>query len=291
MREVLDSYNERMMVGETYVPNDLLMKYYGTPEKREIHLPFNFQLIRAEWKAAGVRKMVDDYEAVLPKDAWPNWVLGNHDQHRLATRVGANQARVANMMLLTMRGTPTCYYGDELGMENVPIPPHKIQDPPAVNQPEIAHIVGRDPERTPMQWDDSVNAGFAAPTVDDLWLPLASDYKEKNVARELEDPRSFLNYYRKLVATRKASPALVIGDYHSLKTSPSETMDNCFVYERQADGQRMIVALNFSGQEQELSLPGLGKGRIVLSTMMDREEQVDLSNFTLRANEGCIIVL
>jgi len=291
MREVLDSYNERMMVGETYVPNDLLMKYYGTPEKREIHLPFNFQLIRAEWKAASVRKMVDDYEAVLPKDAWPNWVLGNHDQHRLATRVGANQARVANMMLLTMRGTPTCYYGDELGMENVPIPPHKIQDPPAVNQPEIAHIVGRDPERTPMQWDDSVNAGFAAPTVDDLWLPLASDYKEKNVARELEDPRSFLNYYRKLVATRKASPALVIGDYHSLKTSPSETMENCFVFERQADNQHMIVALNFSGQEQKLSLSGLGKGRIVLSTMMDREEQVDLSNFTLRANEGCIIVL
>ena len=291
MREVIDSYNERMMVGETYVPNDMLMTYYGTPEKREIHLPFNFQLILAKWKAAGVRKMVDDYEAVLPKDAWPNWVLGNHDQHRLASRVGANQARVANMLLLTLRGTPTCYYGDELGMQNVPIPAHKIQDPPAVNQPEIAHIVGRDPERTPMQWDDSVNAGFAAPTVDDLWLPLAPDYKEKNVARELEDPRSFLNFYRKLVATRKASPALVVGDYRSLETNPAETMDNCFVYERQAEGQRMIVALNFSGQEQKLRLAGFEKGRVVLSTMMDREEQVDLSDFTLRANEGCIIAL
>jgi alpha-glucosidase len=235
--------------------------------------------------------MVDDYESVLPKDAWPNWVLGNHDQHRLASRVGANQARVANMLLLTLRGTPTCYYGDELGMENVPIPPHKIQDPPAVNQPEIAHIVGRDPERTPMQWDDSVNAGFAAPSVDDLWLPLAPDYKEKNVARELEDPRSFLNYYRKLVATRKASPALVVGDYRSLTTNPAETMENCFIYERQAEGQRMIVALNFSGQEQKLSLSGMGKGRIILSTMMDREDEVDLSNFTLRANEGCIIAL
>jgi alpha-glucosidase len=291
MREVLDSYNERMMVGETYVPNDMLMTYYGTQEKREIHLPFNFQLILAKWKAAGVRKMVDDYESVLPKDAWPNWVLGNHDQHRLASRVGANQARVANMLLLTLRGTPTCYYGDELGMENVPIPAHKIQDPPAVNQPEIAHIVGRDPERTPMQWDDSVNAGFAAPSVDDLWLPLASDYKEKNVVNELEDPRSFLNFYRKLVATRKASPALVVGDYRSLETNPAGTMDNCFVYERQADGQRMIVALNFSGQEQKLSLAGLGTGRVLLSTMMDREEQVNLSDFTLRANEGCIIAL
>jgi alpha-glucosidase len=291
MREMLDSYNERMMVGETYVPNELLTKYYGTPEKREIHLPFNFQLILAKWNAAGVRKMVDDYEAVLPKDAWPNWVMGNHDQHRLATRVGADQARVANMLLLTLRGTPTCYYGDELGMQNVPIPAHKIQDPPAVNQPEIAHVVGRDPERTPMQWDDSVNAGFADTTVDDLWLPLAPDYKEKNVARELEDPRSFLNYYRKLVAMRKASPALVIGDYRSIETSPAEMKETCFVYERQADGQRMIVALNFSGQEQKLSLPGMGMGRVVLSTMMDRNDEVNLSSFTLRANEGCIIAL
>ena len=101
MRVLLDSYDERMMVGETYLPNDMLMAYYGTPDKRECHLPFNFQLILARWDAARVRKMVDDYEAVLPADAWPNWVLGNHDQHRLATRVGPSQARVANMLLLT----------------------------------------------------------------------------------------------------------------------------------------------------------------------------------------------
>ena len=97
------------------------------------------------WDAGNVRRMVDDYEAVLPADAWPNWVLGNHDQHRLATRVGPDQARVANMLLLTLRGTPTCYYGDELGMENVPIPLEMVQDPPAVNQPEIADIVGPRP--------------------------------------------------------------------------------------------------------------------------------------------------
>ena len=291
MREVLDSYNERMMVGETYVPNEMLMKYYGTPEKRETHLPFNFQLIHAKWNAAGVRKMVDDYEAVLPADAWPNWVLGNHDQHRLATRVGLSQARVGNMLLLTLRGTPTCYYGDELGMTNVPIPPEKIQDPAAVNQPEIAHIVGRDPERTPMQWDDSINAGFAAPNVKELWLPLAPDYKQKNVATELEDPRSFLNYYRTLLSTRKDSPALVVGDYRSLDVNPAEAKEACFVYERQADGQRLIVALNFSAQEQTLSLSGMGMGKVILSTMLDRDEEVNFSDFTLRSNEGCIIAL
>ncbi|MGZ9165881.1 MAG: alpha-amylase family glycosyl hydrolase, partial [Anaerolineales bacterium] len=165
MRAVLDSYDDRMMVGETYLPNEDLVIYYGGPDALECHLPFNFQLITAPWDAAGVRRMVDAYEAVLPPDAWPNWVLGNHDQHRLATRVGPGQAGVANMLLLTLRGTPTCYYGDELGMENVPIPLEKVQDPPAVNQPEIAHIVGRDPERTPMQWDTSPNAGFSEPDV------------------------------------------------------------------------------------------------------------------------------
>ena len=86
MRKLIDSYDDRMMVGETYLPNDELMKYYGTTDMLECHLPFNFQLILAKWLAPGVRKMVDDYEAVLPGDAWPNWVLGNHDQHRLATR-------------------------------------------------------------------------------------------------------------------------------------------------------------------------------------------------------------
>ena len=291
MRKVLDSYDDRMMVGETYMPNDMLMKYYGSPDKLECHLPFNFQLIPARWDAAGVRKMVDDYEAALAPDAWPNWVLGNHDQHRLATRIGANQARVGNMLLLTLRGTPTCYYGDELGMEDVPIPPEKVQDPPAVNQPEIAHIVGRDPERTPMQWDDAPNAGFASPDVKDLWLPLAPDYKEVNVARELDDPHSFLNYYRKLLAYRKATPALQWGSYRSLDTQSAETQEKCFVFERQAVDQRLLVALNFSAQDQKLSLPESGRGRIALSTNLDREYEVNLADFNLRANEGCIIEL
>jgi alpha-glucosidase len=291
MRALLDSYDDRMMVGETYVPNDILVQYYGTADLLECHLPFNFQLIRAPWKAATVRQMVDDYEAVLPADAWPNWVLGNHDQHRLATRIGRDQARVANMLLLTLRGTPTCYYGDELGMQDTPIPPDKIQDPPAVNQPEIAHIVGRDPERTPMQWDASPNAAFSAPDVKELWLPLASNYMEVNVVSQLEDSRSMLNYFRKLLAYRKATPALKWGSYRSLDPGSAEAQANCFVFERQAGDQRLLVALNFSSQDQELSLPGLSTGRIALSTTPDHEGEVNLSKLTLRANEGCIIEL
>ncbi|HET9588548.1 MAG TPA: alpha-amylase family glycosyl hydrolase [Anaerolineales bacterium] len=290
MRDLLDSYDDRMMVGETYVPNDELVKYYGTPERRECHLPFNFQLILARWDAAGVRKMVDDYEAVLPADAWPNWVLGNHDQHRLATRVGPDQARVANMLLLTLRGTPTCYYGDEIGMQNVAIPLEKIQDPPAVNQPEIAHLVGRDPERTPMQWDASPNADFSPPGVE-TWLPLAPDYEVVNVEKQLQDPYSMLNFFRELLAYRKNSPALRVGDYRSLDAGSAEAQANCFIYERQAGDRRALVALNFSREEQHLSFPDMGTGTIVLSTDLDREGEVDLTHLNLRANEGCIIEL
>jgi alpha-glucosidase len=291
MRAILDTYDDRMMVGETYLPNDELVKYYGSPDKKECHLPFNFQLIRARWEAANVRQMVDAYEAVLLPDAWPNWVLGNHDQHRLATRVGLDQARVANMLLLTLRGTPTCYYGDEIGMADVPVPAEMVKDPPAVNQPEIAHIVGRDPERTPMQWDTSPNAGFAAPNVKELWLPLAENFRDVNVAIELNDPRSTLNFYRKLLAYRKSTPALRIGSYRALDPESTEAQENCFVFLRQADAQRVVVALNFSSQEQKLSLPSLGRGKIAVSTGMDREGEVNLADFSLRGNEGLIITL
>ncbi|MFT3891501.1 MAG: alpha-amylase family glycosyl hydrolase [Anaerolineales bacterium] len=291
MRKVLDAYDDRMMVGEIYLPNEDLMKYYGTPEKPECHLPFNFQLIAAPWDAAVVHKMVDDYEASLPVDAWSNWVLGNHDRHRLATRVTLTQARVANMMLLTLRGTPTCYYGDEIGMENVPIPREYIQDPPAVNQPEIAHLFGRDPERTPMQWDDSPNAGFSAPNVKRLWLPLAENYKTVNVECQLKDKKSFLNFFRALMDYRKMSPALKVGSYRSFDPKSEEAKKNCFIYERKADTEHLLVALNFSGKEQRIELPLSGTGKILISTTMDLLSDVNLSDFTLQPNEGCLIFL
>ena len=291
MRKVLDAYDDRMMVGEIYLPNEDLMKYYGTPEKPECHLPFNFQLISAAWDAALVHKMVDDYEAALPEDASPNWVLGNHDRHRVATRVTPAQARVANMMLLTLRGTPTCYYGDEIGMENVPIPREYIQDPPAVNQPEIAHLFGRDPERTPMQWDDSPNAGFSAPKTKRLWLPLAANYKTVNVETELRDKRSFLNFFIKLMDYRKISPALKVGSYRSFDPKSEEAKKNCFVYERKSEKEHLLVALNFSGKEQQIELPLSGIGKILISTAMDRIGEVNLSDFSLQPNEGRLIFL
>ena len=126
LRSVVEEYDDRMLVGEIYLPVERLMAYYGASGKGA-HLPFNFQLIQLPWNAREIAAAVERYEALLPPDAWPNWVLGNHDKSRVATRVGRAQARVAAMLLLTLRGTPTMYYGDEIGMHDVSIPMSKCE--------------------------------------------------------------------------------------------------------------------------------------------------------------------
>ena len=196
MRRVFDEYNERVLIGEIYLPIVRLVRYYGT-HKDEANLPFNFQLVTKPWKARIIAETIERYEAALPEGAWPNWVLGNHDRPRIATRAGREQAKVAAMALLTLRGTPTMYQGDEIGMENVHIPPDRIVDPPGV---DIGAGEGRDGERTPMQWDDSPNAGF---TDAQPWLPLAEDSAEYNVQAEREDPDSFLTLYHNLIELRR----------------------------------------------------------------------------------------
>jgi alpha-glucosidase len=288
MRAVLDEYDARMMVGEIYLPFEELVAYYGRSHD-ECHMPFNFHLIaNKNWQAATVRQLVADYEAALPPGAWPNWVLGNHDQHRIASRVGAKQARIANMLLLTLRGTPTTYYGEEIGMENVPIPPEFVQDPPAVNQPEIAHIVGRDPERTPMQWDNSANAGFAPDGVV-TWLPVAADYRERNVAHQNEEPASMLRLYRALASLRQAEPALSVGEYAAVETAVSDI----FAYQRTAPhADAFLVALNFSGKQHTVDLSAVAaQAAIAAASDGQRTGIVDLGNLVLAPNEGLVLRL
>ena len=186
------------------------------------------------------------------------------------------------MLLLTLRGTPTIYYGDEIGMLDVNIPPELEQDPWGKNVAGIG--LGRDPERTPMQWDDSPNAGFS-PSGVATWLPVANDYAKVNVATELNDPRSMLSLTRRLLALRRTTAALHSGSYQTVK----HPHDTCLVFMRQQDSERWLVALNFAASDQTLSIGGTGQ--IVLSTELDREEAVNLGALQLRAYEGCIIKL
>src|SRR5829696_1359296 len=142
MRRVADTFEDRVMIGEAYLPIDRLMAYYGL-DLTGFHLPFNFHLLSTPWHPIAVAALIEAYEAALPPGAWPNWVLGNHDHSRLASRLGLRQARVAAMLLLTLRGTPTIYQSEEIGMTDVPIPPERVQDPWERNVPGL----GRDPER------------------------------------------------------------------------------------------------------------------------------------------------
>ena len=176
MRQVADAYADRVMIGEAYLPIDQLMAYYGA-DLTGFHLPFNFHLISTDWKPQAVASLIETYEAALPVGGWPNWVLGNHDRTRVASRVGIAQARVAAMLLLTLRGTPTVYQGEEIGMVDTPIPPHLVQDPLERNVPGFN--LGRDPVRTPMPWSLEPHGGF---TDGQPWLPLNADADVLNVS-------------------------------------------------------------------------------------------------------------
>ncbi|MBE0408871.1 MAG: alpha-amylase, partial [Anaerolineales bacterium] len=206
-RKLIDAYNHdwpRVSVGEVHIFElEEWVKYYGE-NLDEIHMPFNFKLLYSKWDARTVRAVVDELEAILPVGAWPNYVLGNHDESRLASRIGKSQTRVAAMLLLTLRGTPTLYMGDEIGMTDVKIPLDRIQDPPGLIHP----IFSRDPCRTPMQWDDFVNAGFSGVDTRSLWLPLAGDFQAINVKQALSRSDSLLNLYRQLLEFRRKTPAL-----------------------------------------------------------------------------------
>src|SRR6202011_2926550 len=171
-------------------------------------VPFNFARGSARWNIGRIEKIALEYEQVLPAGAWPNWVLGNHDRPRVASRVGQEQARVAAMLLLTLRGTPTLYYGDEIGMHQVAIAPDQVRDPFEKNVPGIG--VGRDGCRTPMQWDATPYAGFSASTP---WLPVSGDFVRENVVNLEADGRSILSLYKALIKLRKKMPQLVSGDY------------------------------------------------------------------------------
>ena len=173
-------------------------------------------------------------------------------------------------MLLTLRGTPFVYYGEEIGMVDVPIPRDRILD-----------IDGRDPERTPMQWDGSVNAGF---TTGAPWLPLAADAPKRNVAAQRDDPASLFSLYRRLIWLRKESAALRRGSYRTLP-APS----GVFAYAREAEGERVFVALNFGKARRRVS-PGSGEGRVLVSTDHARDgDGVDLGGFALAADEGVVV--
>jgi len=281
MRQVTNQYEDRVLIGEIYLPIHKLVTYYGA-DKSGAHLPFNFQLLTLPWDSEQIARAIDEYEGALPADGWPNWVLGNHDQPRVASRVGRSQARVAAMLLLTLRGTPTIYYGDEIGMRDVPIPQDEVVDPQGLNMPD--RNVSRDPARTPMQWNQEEFAGFSSTKP---WLRLPSNFRRANVELQKDDPDSMLSFYHSLISLRKRHPAFQTGRY-----TPVYSDKQLIAYIRENDSDRFLVVLNLSHR------PGYFRpkiesftGEIIISTETERIGLRIDNNLLLSGDEGLIVRL
>jgi len=284
-RALLDQWpdgQDRVIIGEMHLYNlERWAAYFGSGD--EMHLPFNFGLLKVQWQPQAVAAHVEGVERTTAAGPgrWPTYVLGNHDEHRVASRVGAAQAPVAMMLLLTLRGTPCLYYGDELGHPDVDIPPELEQDPWGLRVPGFG--LSRDPARTPMPWDRGPHGGFtdAAATP---WLPMVDDPGTISVQAQEPDPGSMLTLTRQLLVLRRAHPALHSGSYRTLHAD-----DAVLAYERAAGAERVVVVLNLSGVSRRIDL-GAGGAAVLLSTRAKRIDQVTLAGLELDGNEGMVLL-
>lgn len=281
IRQIADAYGG-FTVGEVFTPPpgnpELVAAYYD--RGRGLHMAFNFAFTYCPWKAESFAKAIERFEKALSPDDWPNYTLSNHDQPRSFSRYGNSlpRAKVAAAMLLTLRGTPFLYYGEEIGMSNTPIPRTRLQDP--LGRKYWPFHPGRDPVRTPMQWSAEPNAGFSST---EPWLPVNPLYPSVNVAAQQNDPASLLHWYKALLRLRKSEPALRLGSYERL---PAEQAVLC--YERQLGEDRILVALNFSSTARPLHLPPEASWKVLLATPAFSGE--NLSGTLLLAGDGVLLL-
>ena len=279
MRKVVNEFDNRLLIGEIYLPIAQLVNYYGKEKDTGVHLPFNFHLISTPWNAGELYKLIADYEGAVADKGWPNWVVGNHDKSRIKTRLSKEQSWNAAMLLLTLRGTPTLYYGDEIGMEDVEIPKDRMVDPREKKEPGIG--VGRDPQRTPMQWNDEIYAGFSET---DPWLPVAPDFKSVNVEKQKNDPDSLLLFYRKLIQLRQKEPALYAGDYF-----PAGIKDQLFCYIRKYKNDSFMICMNVGKEKVTYIHDFKWKGKTEIAKYREAEG-IELENeVTLKGGE-CLLI-
>ena len=239
LRKLLDSYpGDRMIIGEVFLlATELVAPYYGDGD--ELHLAFNFKPLFTPWTAQKWQRMIAKVDRLLgPREAWPVWVLSNHDNSRHRSRLGGSEARAraAAVLLLTLRGTPFLYQGEELGLLDLEVPPERRVDPG-----------GRDRCRGPIPWEGASPHGWPAPP----WLPMSPDAGERNAETLRADEASILHLYRRLHASRRDSPAL-----HDGTLAVLEVGEDVLAYRREADGDVRVVVVNFTRADQTANLAG-----------------------------------
>lgn len=260
---------QRFMITETHPPKDMAlasyMAYYIGMDP-DVAAPFNFAGIRMPWEAQRWRHFLQAFHKALEQfnpNCVASYAFGNHDEPRLVSRLGEVAARASAVMMMSLPGMVFVYNGEEIGMRNVPIPKDKVQDPAALGDP--VHGIGRDPERTPMQWDGSRNAGFSAG--EQTWLPVADDYDTCNVEIELKDDASFLRLYQKLIKTRRASETLKYGDLEIIDTSHPDVLG--YIRQNSTTKERFVTLVNFTDREARCKVDEAKLREVVVSSSPD----------------------
>jgi alpha-glucosidase len=272
-RKLTDSYDPPgLLLGETWVLEmEPLMRFYGSGTD-ELHLTMNFPFMFSAY-GADLRAVVEGTEAVLPEGAWAAWNGSNHDVGRFPTRWcdgDERRVRAALVMLLTLRGTPLLYYGDEIGMPEVPVPKERLRDPVGLRTwPDP----GRDPGRTPMQWSPGPTGGF---TTAEPWLPVG-DAEACNVEDQVRDPGSVAHLCRDLIALRRDRPALRSGRYERIGAP-----EGVWAWRRGSDS---AVAVNLSDRRVEVPLPG----RVLLATDREPDGQGSTRSISLAPWEAAVL--
>ncbi len=267
------------MVSEAYLGIDQMKQLYRACSIHPIHAPFNFNLMSLPWGASSFGDWIDAYEDSLSHEDVPNYVLGNHDRPRLASRVGQSKARLLSLLQLTLRGLPIIYYGDELGMENIELTKKEEKDPWGIRVPGLG--LGRDIARGPMGWSGKINGGF---TTGKPWLRMPTDGDIKNVEGQTRELDSMLHLYRQLIQLKLSMPALQTGKYRRLKTDNPEI----YAFMRGEGHSRCVIVINFSEKEQKISIDGNYSGELLCSThnVYGEKGKVPLANLKLVGFEG-----
>jgi alpha-glucosidase len=270
LRTVVDGFANRVLVAEMGLPPSRVARYH-----KAIDVPLNFGLITEPWTAERLERRIRAYLEALPERASANWVLGNHDVPRVATRLGDELAHAAAVILMTLPGTLTLYYGDELGLPDHPSPPR----PPRDALGRLDPMRSRDPQRAPMPWDSSPGAGFSTGVP---WLPLYPDAGKRSVAAQQDDPRSMLALYRRLLALRHKRAGLATGELRALRGE-----DGTLSYERPGSPRHAIIA-RLSDTPARVELPSTG--RVVISSA-HIERRSATRAFELAPREAVVVEL
>lgn len=288
MRKLFDKYENKVSIGEIYMlppGNPVISSSYLGKGNDMLDLTFDFSIIFRWWNARRYYNCIRNWYEHIPDKGWPSLVLSNHDLCRSYNRFGVGfhkreKAKVAAVLLLTLKGTPFIYYGEEIGMKNSAIAKSQLQDP--IGKRFWPFYKGRDMARTPMQWNDKQNAGF---TNGLPWSPINSGYTTTNIERQKEDKDSLFNIYKTLIKLRKEFKPLNAGEWEPLLYGKKGVI----AYARVHDDEKIIVILNFTARNKKTQLNNTSEWHVLFSTHRQNAESVHLVNVKLFPFEAIVL--